>query len=147
MTISLRGIQHVGVPVKSLERSLAFYRDVFGLEPEFTHTGEGDVLSAGVGVPDAKLTLAFLQLGNTYLELLEYHTPRDELYGKANCDVGAVHVCFQVDDIQASYAELLERGVECFSAPILIDDGPLGGTWFLYFKDPDGITLEFFQVP
>lgn len=147
MSIALRGVQHVGVPVRDLQRSLAFYRDVFGLEPEFTHSGEGPELSEGVGVPGAKLTVAFLQLGNTYLELLEYHTPRNEVYDKRNSDVGAVHVCFEVHDIQASYEQLLAKGVECYSAPLLIDDGPLAGYRFVYFKDPDGITLEFFQLP
>lgn len=147
MTVVPNGIQHIGVPVKDLQRSLNFYKDVFDLDPEFTHTAEGETLSRGVGVPNAKLTLAFLQLGNTYLELLEYHTPRDETYGRRNCDVGAVHICFEVDDIQTSYEELRRKGVEFYSEPILIDDGPLDGYRFCYFKDPDGITLEFFQLP
>jgi catechol 2,3-dioxygenase-like lactoylglutathione lyase family enzyme len=147
MPVVPRGIQHIGVPVKSLRRSLAFYKEMFDLEPEFTHTGEGEDLSRGTGVPNAKLTLAFFQLGNTYLELLEYHTPRDEVFAKQNCDVGATHICFEVDDIQASYQELLDKGVEFYSPPILIDGGPLDGYWWCYFKDPDGITLEFFQLP
>lgn len=147
MSIAPNGIQHIGVPVKDLQRSLDFYKAVFDIEPEFTHTADGEKLSRGVGVPDAKLTLAFLQLGNTYLELLEYDTPREEIYGRMNCDVGAVHICFTVDDIDSSYQELRDMGVEFYSEPIFIADGPLKGYQFCYFKDPDGLTLELFQIP
>lgn len=147
MAIVPRGIQHIGVPVKDLQRSLAFYKETLQLEPEFVHTAEGEQLSRSTGVPNSSLTLAFLQLGNTYLELLEYHTPRNETYDKMNCDVGAVHICFEVDDIDASYRELLAKDVEFYSEPIVIDSGPLEGYRFCYFKDPDGMTLEFFQLP
>lgn len=147
MATTPRGIQHIGVPVKDLDTSLAFYKEIFGLEPEFVHTAEGRDLARAVDVPDAKLTFTFLQLGNTYLELLEYHTDRDENYDLRNCDVGAVHICFEVDDIQQTYQELLAKGVDVVAGPLFIEDGPLTGYTFVYFRDPDGITLELFELP
>lgn len=145
MRVPLRGIQHVGVPVRSLERSLAFYREMFGLEPRFTARAEGEETSRLLGVPNAVLAYAFIDLGNTVLELLEYEQPRGKDYDRRNCDVGATHVCFEVADVEAACERLREAGVEFSSPPVHIDEGPLAGCATAYFKDPDGIQLEIFQ--
>lgn len=147
MAISPVGIHHVGVTVKSLDRSLAFYHEVLGLEPEMVFESEGPDASRALDVEDAKLTIAFLPLGSAVLELIEYHTDRDEVYNRRNCDVGAAHVCFEVDDIHEAYQKIVEMGVDVVADPLLIETGPLAGCQFLYFRDPDGITLELFELP
>jgi catechol 2,3-dioxygenase-like lactoylglutathione lyase family enzyme len=147
MAIALKRIQHVGVPVANLESSLLFYREVFGVEPEFTGEGDHPRVSAAVGIPDAKIKFAFLEVGGAYLELLEYTSPRGKPYDRRNCDVGAVHVCFEVDDIEHAWAELKAKGVEVSADPFTFEEGPLTGYSFAYFKDPDGVQLELFQVP
>jgi catechol 2,3-dioxygenase-like lactoylglutathione lyase family enzyme len=139
------GMHHLGLTVTNLERSLEYYRRMFGLEPEFVATGDGEELSQAVGVPEAKLTFAFLRLGNGTVELLEYDNDRQTQYGLRNSDVGAPHLCFDVADIDAAYEELLARGADFYSAPLRITDGPLAGCAFAYFRDPDGLTLEIFQ--
>jgi catechol 2,3-dioxygenase-like lactoylglutathione lyase family enzyme len=141
----LLGIQHVGVPVRNMARSLAWYRDVFELEPEFTMEADGPDTSAAVQLPEVRITAAFLNVGNTYLELLEYHEPVGEDFALRNCDVGAIHICFDVDDIDAAYARLSARGAEFSAPPAAIDEGPLAGYRFAYFRDPDGIQFELFE--
>src|SRR5436309_2855565 len=101
----LRGIQHVGIPVANIERSLEFYRDVFGVEADFVAEGRGPELSAAVGVADTDLAFAFLRIGDDVLELLEYRNPRGRVYDRRSCDVGAVHIAFEVADIDEAYAE------------------------------------------
>ena len=61
MAIALKRIQHVGIPVANLESSLLFYREVFGVEPEFTGEGDHPRVAAAVGIPDAKIKFAFLE--------------------------------------------------------------------------------------
>jgi catechol 2,3-dioxygenase-like lactoylglutathione lyase family enzyme len=139
-------MQHVGISVRSLHRSLEFYRDVLGIEPEFVATGSGQELSKAVGVPNAILAFAFLRLGPTILELLEYTNPRGSDYDRQNCDVGAVHVAFQVPDMQAAYDQLETQGIEFNAPPFAINEGPLAGSKFAYFSDPDGVQLEIFEV-
>jgi hypothetical protein len=39
------------------------------------------------------------------------------------------------------------KGVEFSTPPGLIADGPLGGIWYVYFRDHQGLQLEFFEVP
>jgi catechol 2,3-dioxygenase-like lactoylglutathione lyase family enzyme len=147
MPVRLSGVQHVGVPVRSLEHSLAFYRDAFGIEPRFIATSSGAGTSRLVGVPDAEMDFAFLDLGNTVLELLEYTNPQGQDYDRRNCDVGATHVAFEVADVEAAYQELSAKGIEFSGPPLHIEEGPLAGCVTAYFKDPDGIQLEIFQLP
>ena len=45
------------------------------------------------------------------------------------------------------YERLLEHHVTTFSEPIVIDTGVNTGGYGLYAKDPDGITIELFQLP
>jgi catechol 2,3-dioxygenase-like lactoylglutathione lyase family enzyme len=145
--VNIRGFQHVGVPVRSIERSLAFYRDVFGIEPEFVADSRGPATERLVGLPGADIVLAFLRVGGSILELLEYRTPHGRDYDRRNCDVGAVHIAFEVDDIDAFHALLLRHGVEVSGAPVPSDSGPLAGYRVFYFKDPDGVQFEAVELP
>ena len=108
--MKITATHHFGLTVSNLARSLEFYERMFGLVPEFIAHGEGDELSRAVGVPDANLNFAFLRVGNGTVELLEYDNDRQLSHGKRNCDVGAPHLCFDVPDIDAAYAELRCQG-------------------------------------
>ena len=140
-------MHHVGITVKDLERSLQWYEHVFGLTREFVAHGSGPALSTAVGVPDAELSFGFLRLGSCVIELLSYDNPREEDFTRSNADVGSAHVCIDVPDLDAAYADLRGKGVDFLAPPLLIEDGPLKGCSFAYFKDPDGVTLELFETP
>lgn len=138
-------LHHVGITVRDLESSLQWYERVFGVTREFVAHGSGPDLAASVGVPDADLSFAFLRLGSAVVELLCYANERDDTFTRSNADVGSAHVCIDVPDIKAAYEDLLGKGVEFLTPPLHIDDGPLQGCSFVYFKDPDGVTLELFE--
>ncbi|MFC5381559.1 VOC family protein [Aquipuribacter nitratireducens] len=138
-------LHHVGITVKDLEASLAWYSDVLGVEPEWIAEGSGEELGRAVGVPDARLRFAMLRLGNAVVELLCYDNGRDETFTRSNADVGSAHVCIDVPDIRAAYEDLQAKGVQFLAPPLDITDGPLAGCAFAYFRDPDGVTLEIFQ--
>jgi catechol 2,3-dioxygenase-like lactoylglutathione lyase family enzyme len=141
---------HIGVPVSSIEVSLPFYQDVLGLtEAGISGGGEGEAMSQALEVDGAKVRFVFLGTAEgVLLELLEYDNPRRP-FELRNCDVGAIHLCFEVDDMDAAYRALQDRGVKINHPPIDLDEsnGDLAGYSFLYFRDPDGIQLEFYQVP
>ncbi|MFG1818994.1 VOC family protein [Kribbella sp. NPDC049174] len=138
-------MHHVGITVRDMEESLAWYEQMFGLTPEFIAEGSGPELSRGVGVPGAKLRFAFLRFGSCVVELLHYDNEREETFDRSNADVGSAHVCIDVPDIHRSYEDLRAKGAEFLAPPLHIEDGPLEGCWFVYFKDPNGVTLELFQ--
>jgi catechol 2,3-dioxygenase-like lactoylglutathione lyase family enzyme len=144
----LVGINHIGVPVRSLEDTVAWYSDVFAIEPTFRmDPASGADVEAVVQVEDAIIDCAFFLIGNTCLEFLEYRQPKGRDFELRNCDVGAVHICFEVDDIADMYERLKAKGVNFSTAPGYIEDGPLGGISFVYFRDLQGLQFELFQVP
>jgi catechol 2,3-dioxygenase-like lactoylglutathione lyase family enzyme len=138
-------MHHVGITVRDLEESLQWHEQTFGVQREFVAHGSGPQLSTAVGVPGAQLSFAFLRFGSCVVELLCYDNEREDHYTRSSADVGSTHVCIDVPDLQAAYDDLRARGVEFLAPPLLIDDGPLEGCSFVYFRDPNGVTLELFE--
>jgi catechol 2,3-dioxygenase-like lactoylglutathione lyase family enzyme len=80
------------------------------------------------------------------LEFLEYDRPVGSDFDRLNCDVGAIHVCLEVDDIDRVYGLLADWGVAFSTAPTP-QAGAIEGNTICYFRDPDGIQLELWQRP
>jgi len=140
-------LHHVGITVRDMDESVDWYTRTFDTTCEFRATSSGPELSTSVGVPNAELELAFLRFGSSSIELLRYLNPRQESNERSNADVGSTHICLHVEDIRETYERMQARGVVFLAEPLLINEGPLAGCSFVYFKDPNGVTLELFQVP
>jgi catechol 2,3-dioxygenase-like lactoylglutathione lyase family enzyme len=144
----LRGINHAGITVADLDRSLAFYRDLLGLEVQAVFDRTGEDISRILGYPDAYLRIAMLHIpgGSVRLELLQYVRPSGAPQVHETYTPGVGHVCFTVDDVQGWYERLNAAGVECRSdGPVEIVRGPHRGVFAMYLRDPDGYTVELFQ--
>lgn len=147
--IQLQAIHHVGLVVTDLDRSIYFYHDLLGLPfvNEPTPWFDGPELAAGVGVPGARLRQVSLSAGETIMELIEYaNRPADSTAPPPNHHLGSAHVCFRVDDVRATKAELEAHGVEFYSDVNVVDSGPLAGWRWVYFSDPDGLALELVEI-
>jgi lactoylglutathione lyase len=142
-------LHHTGYTVDDLGRSLAFYRDLLGMEVVAQQEKAGGYLAAIVGYPDAHVRMAHLRLpgGGHVLELFEYLAPEGRAAPPLQPrDTGTPHLCFAVEDLQAVYERLLAAGVDTFlSAPVEVDTGVNRGGRALYLRDPDGIPVELFQ--
>jgi len=125
-------IQHAGLVVSDLERSRRFYRDALGLEevprpPNFTFDG------------------AWFRFGTYELHLLaEEHTTGGA--GQPDAGAGAErglthHLAFEVDDLVGAVARLGAAGVPLAGGPMPRGDGVTQ----VFFLDPDGYVLEYFQ--
>jgi len=142
------GQVHTGITVTNLEKSIAFYRDILGLtltkvEPERSTRGEK------LGVPGAVIQLAVLEYAEgCSVELIEYKTPPSPgEYAPPINMPGSVHIAFKVDDIAAQIKKMEAHGVSFIGGPepCVIDEGPIAGWKWIYFKDPDGTNLEFIE--
>ncbi|MBU7016897.1 MAG: methylmalonyl-CoA epimerase [Theionarchaea archaeon] len=124
-------IHHVGIAVKSLERE-KFWNQFLNLETEEYKD-----------IPDQKVKIAFIPVGDTKIELLE---PLGEgavsrfLEKKGE---GIHHIAIEVDDIGAVLSQMKKEGVT------LIDETPRQGAEgkiaFVHPKSTGGILLELVQ--
>jgi catechol 2,3-dioxygenase-like lactoylglutathione lyase family enzyme len=145
----IRGVHHVGITVRDLERSLTFYRDVLGFEVLVHRQGvEAPHVRTLVGYPDAVLDVARLATpGGGQLELTQFVVPQGAVAEVAPADIGAMHLALEVDDLTAVHQRLRDRGARFTSDPVIAPDGPAAGTRFVYCTDPDGAQLELVQPP
>lgn len=142
------GKVHSGVAVKSLDKSIPFYRDLLGLELlgiEEPKKSRGDKL----GVPGAFIQTAHFQIPGTneQIELIEYREPESMFnYGVPVNTPGCVHIAFEVDNIDEIIARMKEANVAfCSEDYETIVGGPIDGWKWIYLKDPDGTNMELIE--
>src|SRR5699024_2509592 len=128
---NIKKIGHIGSADKSLEDSLPFYRDVLKVNVEATEEVESE-----------KVKVAFLQVGETHLELLEPledDSPIQKFIEKRG--EGIHHVALEVDDINERLTDMSENGKR------LINEEPKEGAGnaqiaFLHPKSTNGVLYE-----
>ncbi|HBU96737.1 MULTISPECIES: methylmalonyl-CoA epimerase [Thalassospira] len=130
-------LNHVAIAVPDLEASIAQYRDVLGAK-----------VSEPQDEPDHGVTVVFVELPNTKIELLYPLGENSPIKGflEKNTSGGIHHVCYEVDDILAARDKLKATG-----ARVLGDGDPKIGAHgkpvlFLHPKDFNGTLVELEQV-
>jgi catechol 2,3-dioxygenase-like lactoylglutathione lyase family enzyme len=144
----MMGFFHTGITVSDLEHAIPFYRDMLGFELIIgpTEVFEGEDLSAALGVSGAKVRLAIMKVGDNFLELHQYLSPKSQVdRAMPPNPLGFMHVAFRVENIEQKVRELEAEGIRFLSQVNVVDEGPLAGWKWIYFKDPDGITLEIVE--
>ena len=138
----ITGHNHTSFTVSNRERSVAFYTDVIGFTVDRIYELEGDAIEQITAIPNARLKMAHLTLGDFRLELVEYLEPKGQRPVLPTSNVGVAHIAFNTANVQEAYEALKAKGVAFKGAPIqAAKDRPLA----CYFWDPDGITLELNQ--
>jgi catechol 2,3-dioxygenase-like lactoylglutathione lyase family enzyme len=139
---------HVAVTCTDLDSSLAFYRDLVGLAVLDQGELSSRELNAVIGLGEVRLRFAELDLcGQGFLELLQYRQPRGEPKSSRTCDPGNVHFALVVAEIDTVHRRLVGAGVTTRSAPVTIARGEWRGARVFYALDPDGVTVEFIELP
>ncbi|MEL6463641.1 MAG: VOC family protein [Pseudomonadota bacterium] len=149
----LCGTDHVGFTVPDMEAATRFFVDVIGCDVVFEigpFVADDDWMAVHLGVhPRAVIkTLRMLRCKNgPAFELFEYEQDGAVATPPANCDVGAAHLGFMVDNMDAAIAHLRSHGVEIQGVPTVMEDGPSEGLTWVYFKAPWGMQLELVSYP
>lgn len=141
----IRGIHHVGVNCRDLDRMARFYREAFGfapVDPAGFAWADEPVMDRIVDVPGSAARGVMLRAGQCYLELFEYSAPAPE-YGKPlrPHDRGYTHFCVDVTDIASDIAHLEACGMT-FNDRDFVD---VGHVKTLYGYDPEGNVIEVQQ--
>ena len=134
-------LSHVDLVVSSLERSLAFYRELLapiGWTRLTEIRGERGEVIQYLGVEGTGVAALGLREKQS-----EAHAVPYDRYA-----IGVHHVCFDVpsrDVVDERARWLREQGVEIESGPAEYDYTP--GYYAVFFYDPDGIKLELLHRP
>ncbi|WBB68502.1 VOC family protein [Micromonospora sp. WMMD812] len=148
VSIGLRTAAHVGISVRDLDRSVAFYQALLGADPVVRdETMQGPGFAQSQGLPTTKLRYATFNLDNLGIDLIQFLDPAGEpAVGAANRP-GTMHLCFTVADVHAVHARMREAGFAFLGEPYTFAAGEVYpvealGTEVAYFNDPDGTNLE-----
>lgn len=148
MSFQILAADHTGFTVASVERSLAFWRDVLGFELSHRAHHTGALASEATGVTGAEILIAVLKGYGHKIELLEYLAPSDrKCVDLRPCDVGSVHIALRVDNLDAVVKAIAASGWKAAGIPQTLTTGPNAGKRVAYMRDPDGTTIEFMQLP
>ena len=128
-------IDHLGIATKGINEALSFWSDALGLENVHTEV-----------VEDQMVRVAMLPIGESRIELLEpisEDSPISKFLEKRGG--GIHHIAVQVDDIEASLAQLKSKGMR------LIDESPRIGAEgclvaFVHPASANGVLLELVQT-
>ena len=130
-------LNHVAIATMDLAKAAAVYRDMLGAK-----------VSAPLALPDHGVTVVFIELPNTKIELLEPLNDASPIAGflKKNPNGGMHHLCYEVDDILVARDKLKAAG-----ATVLGNGEPRIGAHgkpvlFLHPKDFVGTLVELEQI-
>jgi len=144
-------VKSVGMTVSDMDRSVAFYSEL-----AFQKVSDVEVLGEQYehleGVFGARMRIVRMQLGNEYLDLTEYLTPRGRLIpadSRSN-DLWFQHIAIVVRDMDQAFEKLRALKVQFVSTGPQTLPASLpaaAGIKAFYFRDPDGHNLEVIYFP
>ncbi len=127
-------INHIGIAVRDIEEAARFYTEHLGLE-----------LGGVEEVPDQKVKVAFLPIGEVRLELVQPTSPESPVakFLEKN-GPGFHHIAYQVEDVAAEVERLKAEGVR------MVDQTPRSGAHntkiaFVHPKASGGVLTELVQ--
>lgn len=137
-------IRHVSLATNNMERLIDFYSVL--LETNNPRRAgnwfnlRGEKLDMISGHPDSKIEMAWFQIRNLELEIIQYHQPVNEVTtAERPIDaLGYNMIVFDVDDLEAVRGKLLEAG-----GKIEVETSPMDSGEVLFARDPDGNLLGF----
>jgi lactoylglutathione lyase len=143
---------HFSFTVSDIDRSVAWYTEILGLELVHRQRQENSYTQVLVGIPGAVLEIAQLKVPNLdsrysthMLELVQYVVGDGGTPDLPINQVGAAHLAFLVTDIHERYERMVKAGVKFRNPPVEITAGVNQGGYACYLDDPDRITIELLQ--
>jgi glyoxylase I family protein len=140
---TIKRVNHTGISVRDMARSLAFYRDLLGLELIFdSDVDDVPPLSAVVGMDNARGRVAWLRAGDTMIELWQWDHPQGrplpDDYRPA--DKGVTHYALETDDVDGLYQRIVDAGFHANTEPL-----DLGLHKTTYVRGPDDEIIEILE--
>ena len=122
-------LSHVGIRVADVQRSLDFYRRVFGYKLFYDNHATGSDERVLIGV-----------IADVALELV--HKPNSPPFRMSSNANGYCCVTFSVKDVDVAYSALSAQGLANLDAPVTLPSG----VRTVLFQDPDGNLVELIDL-
>jgi methylmalonyl-CoA/ethylmalonyl-CoA epimerase len=128
-------LNHIAIAVPDLASASAKYRDLLGAS-----------VGAPQALPEHGVTVVFIDTGNSKVELLEPLGEDSPIAGflAKNPGGGMHHMCFEVPDLTAAAARLVDGGARVLGVPKIGAHGR--PVVFVHPKDFDGVLIELEEV-
>ncbi len=136
------GFDHVTIAVSDLEGAKRFF-GLLGFEETASTVVSGDEMSRYMGIPHWEADHVTLALtcapAHQEVQLLRFHNPQlpDDPREKDLARLGFNHVCFAVDDLDATVARLAAGGTRTRSEVMEFHDRRL-----VFLIGPGDVTIE-----
>jgi len=137
--LEIGNFSHVCIGVSDMERSLAFYRDVLGMDVVWDVALEGASMESVTGRDGAKGRMIGGLIGGAVIELLALG---DEGPAGRGPRIGYTNISFRVDDLDAAHERVLALGQRPQQEPVEIS-----GVRMFFVADPDGTSIELIELP
>ncbi len=137
----IRGVHHVGIHVRDLQRMAHFYHEAFGFQPiaDSFQWQNDDVFDRIVNLKNTAGKVCMLRSGNCYIELFEFSKPVPDIAEpKSPHDKGYTHFCIDVTDIEEEMQRLMGVGMT-FGETKPVNAGYVKS---IYGRDPEGNIIE-----
>ena len=137
-------LRHIGIIVRDLNASKAFYQDLLNLKVKSEMIEKGEYVENLVGIKNASIHWVKLEAKDgTIIELLEYqNNPHKEKDNYLSNRLGCSHIAISVNNIEHIYNTLKTYNCKCNSKPLLSPDRKVK---VMYCHDIDGTILEIVE--
>lgn len=128
-------LNHVAIAVPNLKSAMERYKAL------------GANISQPQALPEHGVTVVFIDVGNTKIELLEPLGDASPLMSflQKNPEGGIHHVCLETDDVEAKRKDIEQKGLRVLGQGYKIGAHGLP-VIFVHPKDMGGVLLEFEQT-
>lgn len=148
----VRPLHHVSMSVKSLDRSIRFYRDLLGMRVSMEATIADEEHETYLRLPKgASGRVAVLQVGPPVgaVQLIEWSHEMPDSAPLRPGAPGPFVLAFELEgeSVAEILARLREHGVEPWTEPITTEIPNYGTITTAIVEDPDGVMVEFLELP
>jgi len=139
---------HTGVTVSDLDNATGYFADALGLAVSAPIRCSGELFEQVTDVAGCVIDICYVAAPGHTIELLCYSSPADKVSsGLRPCDNGHLHLCFEVDDIDAVIQAGRRYGFEPVNPVQVVRAGARAGTKVIYTRGPDNLIVELMQLP
>ena len=140
----VKNIRHTGIVVDNLQKSLFFYRDLFGFKVEKQMEEKGSYIDKVLALEGVEVTTVKMKAPDgAMIELLEYYSHSKKLEPDQIVDIGIRHIAFTVDNLDSEYQRLKAEGIFFNSSP---EVSPDGYAKVAFCRAPEGTFIELVEV-